>query len=425
MPAQRVTEPPLVLAVNAGSSTLKFGLYPLSAGPQGWQALAPLISGCFEGLRDGERLRLLCSHRPAQLLPSPAKGQAMPTALAELQALLKSLLGDLGGSHRLLAMAHRVVHGGDRYRSAVRVDAQVLEHLRAYEALAPLHQAHNLEGLQAFSRQWPELPQIACFDTAFHADLPALETRFALPRIEALAGVRRYGFHGLSYDYLSQCLARLSPRSRQPGSRALLAHLGNGASLCATRDGRSLASSMGFSALDGLMMGSRCGSLDAGVLLHLLRQGWDWQALEDLLYRRSGLQGVSGLSADLRQLRASDSEAAREAIALFGYRLRREAWALTGLLGGLDVLAFTGGIGEHDAPLRAELCESLAPLGLRLDEDANARAGEAQRARPIHAADSTAEIWVVPTDEGRVAAQQAACLLRPTGSAQPADGGWA
>ncbi|MBB4845748.1 acetate kinase [Paucibacter oligotrophus] len=388
-----------ILAVNAGSSSLKFGLYALGA-------RHPHLSGSFEGLEPGGTPRLKQAGQAEQALALSAGQTPFDAALQALQTLLAA-------TPNLRAVAHRIVHGGGLFDGPVRVDAQILARLRRFEPLAPLHQPHNLDGLQRFAQAWPGLPQIACFDTAFHAQLPAEEQRYALPPASeepALAGVRRYGFHGLSYDYLNQRLHEHSARARASGARALLAHLGNGASLCATRAGRSIATSMGFSALDGLMMGTRSGAVDPGLLLHLLHQGWDAARLEDLLYRRAGLKGVSGLTADMRRLRASSEPRAQEALRLFAYRLRREAGSLIAVLGGLDVLAFTGGIGEHDAVLRADLCTGLGFLGLRLDAEANAAAlGEA--IRPLHAAGSSIEVWVVPTDEGSVAAAQAAALL--------------
>ncbi|MBQ0932644.1 acetate/propionate family kinase [Ideonella alba] len=363
-----------VLAVNAGSSSLKFGLYPRQG--------AALWTGQIEGLE--------------------AAGEAA------FSAALQRLLHDCTQrGARLLAVAHRIVHGGEAFIAPCRLDAAALQRLRALAPLAPLHQPHNLDGVAAFLQALPQLPQVGCFDTAFHATLPAVERALPTDRALAAQGLRRYGFHGLSYQYLAQTLPQHSARA---GGRVLLAHLGNGASLCALRGGRSVATTMGFSALEGLMMGTRSGSLDPGVLLHLLRQGWSADALEDLLYRRSGLKGVSGLSADMRTLRASTEPAAAEAIALFTHRCLREAGALAAVLGGLDAIAFTGGIGEHDAALRAELAAGLAHLGVRLDPSTNS-AARGDRVAAIHAADSAVELWVVPTDEGRVAAQAAFSLL--------------
>jgi acetate kinase len=289
----------------------------------------------------------------------------------------------------------------------VRIDDAALSHLHSLDALAPLHQPFNLAGVEAFARALPGVAQIACFDTAFHATLPEVERRFALPPSIAAMGIRRYGFHGLSYEFLVQALRSRTERIK---GRALLAHLGNGASITGTIAGRSVATSMGFSTLDGLMMGTRSGSVDPGVLLHLWRAGWERDRVERLLYKESGLAGVSGIGADMRALRQSDSPAARLAIDLFTHRLIREAGAITAALGGVDLIAFTGGIGEHDAVLRADLVRALGFLGLRLDDDAN-RAATGDSMAAIQAPDSSAEVWVVPTDEGRVAARSAWRLL--------------
>lgn len=391
-----------VLTVNAGSSSLKFGVYE-----RGQPHAA--ITGQIEGLEPGGTPVLkLAGQAPEGLEAQPGQAGGHEGAFEMALRRLAALLGARARPVRLRAVAHRIVHGGERYTGAVRVDAEVMQALQALEPLAPLHQPHNLAGVRAFARAYPDLPQIACFDTAFHATLPEVERRFALPALPALAGVRRYGFHGLSYQYLTQVMGERSPR--MAGGRALMAHLGNGASVCAVREGHSVATSMGFSALDGLMMGTRSGSLDAGVLLHLLRQGWTADQLEDLLYKRSGLKGVSGLSADMRTLRASQDERAQQAIALFTHRVLRESGAMVAVLGGLDVLVFTGGIGEHDGVLRQAVCQGLAHLGVVLDDAANARA-TGDDILPIHAPDSAAEVWVVPTDEGRVAAGQAWSLL--------------
>ena len=391
----------VVLAVNAGSSSLKFGLYPAAG--------AARLLGQIDGLQPGGQPRWRLGDAGSGELPGlGADGSATARHAAALDWLLTRLAGLRG--LRLRAVAHRIVHGGDRYTAPVRLDEAVLAELVGLSSLAPLHQPHNLAGVAAFARALPGVPQVGCFDTAFHATLPPLERRLPLPAALAARGLRRYGFHGLSYQYLADTLPQHSARA---GGRALLAHLGSGASLCATRSGRSVATTMGFSALDGLMMGTRSGSLDPGVLLHLWRQGWRLDQVEDLLYRDSGLKGVSGTSADLRALRASGSAAAQEAIALFVHRTVREAGALAALLGGLDLLAFTGGIGEHDAALRAAVVAPLAHLGLRLDAARNAAAtGDAVAA--IHADDSAAEVWVVPTDEGRVAARAAFALLAGT-----------
>lgn len=395
---------PLVLAVNAGSSTLKFALYPVHDG----MADAAVASGQIDGLSspaplpfvldlpDGTRRRLE--------LPREA-ADPFDDALAALQRHLPELMP---AGRQLAAVAHRIVHGGSTHVESVSLDAAVLAELAQLNDLAPLHQPHNLHGVRAFMTAFAGLPQIGCFDTAFHATMPPVEQQLPLPAELSAQGLRRYGFHGLSYRYLVQRLQQLAPELA--GQRLLLAHLGSGASLCATSGGRSVATTMGFSAVDGLMMGTRTGALDPGVLLHLLRHGWDQARLEKLLYRESGLKGVSGLSADMRTLRASPEPAAQRAIELFTHRVRRESGALIACLGGLDGLAFTGGIGEHDVQLRADVCAGMAYLGVRLDPAANLRA-TGPDALPIHAADSRVPIWVIPTDEGRVAAQDAARWL--------------
>ena len=396
---------PHILAVNIGSSSLKFALYAFDA-PH--DDLAPTtFSGSYEGLEPGGEpqlhMTLVGERRMAALR---MRGNSpMAAALADLQARVGSHLG----ANHLLAVSHRIVHGGTRYVEPVVLDDALLAELDALAPLAPLHQPHNLAGVRAFMQAMPRVPQVGCFDTAFHHSQADLETRFALPRALHDQGVRRYGFHGLSYDYVSGWLQTHTVRGN---GRVVMAHLGNGASLCATRHGQSVATTMGFSALDGLMMGTRCGTLDAGVVLHLLSQGLDHDALVQLLYSQSGLLGVSGISADMRKLHQSQAPEAREAVELFVHRAVREAGGLIAVLQGLDVLAFTGGIGEHDAAVRAAMVQGLGFLGLRLDEAVNAQA-DGSGAMAIHAADSSAEIWVIPTDEGRVAARAAWSLLGP------------
>jgi acetate kinase len=398
-----------VLSVNAGSSSLKFAVYPCRAdGSIGNAGL----SGQVEGLEPGGQPRLQFKPPDAGVQRLALRPQAGESAFdCALHAVMAAL--DQAGGAQLLAVAHRIVHGGSRYASSVLIDDEVLGFLDRLSPLAPLHQPHNLAGVRAFRRTCPGLPQVACFDTAFHAGTPEREQRFALPQSFFDQGVRRYGFHGLSYQYVSGVLAARTARAQ---GRMLLAHLGNGASLCAVQAGRSVATTMGFSALDGLMMGSRSGAIDAGVLLHLMRQGWDVDAIEQLLYKCSGLLGVSGLSADMRCLRASTEPGAARAIELFTYRVLRESGALAACLGGLDLLGFTGGIGEHDARLRAEVCTGLGYLGLRLDAAAN-EAADSGAVAALHAPDSAVEVWVVPTDEGRVAAADALALVRaPAGA---------
>ena len=390
-----------ILAVNAGSSSLKFSLHPR----YGEEVGPSVLTGNIQGLEPGGTPEMGWSFNGASHQQALADGAG--SSFARALAALRSLLALEPGVPRIAAVAHRVVHGGAEFRTSVIVTDAVLQSLTKLNSLAPLHQPHNLEGVRAFREAFPELPQIACFDTAFHATLDAVDYTFALPQALTEQGVRRYGFHGLSYQFIMDTLLRASPRAR---GRVLMAHLGNGASLCAAREGRSCATTMGFSALDGLMMGTRTGSLDPGVMLYLLEQGWDHERLQTLLYKQSGLLGVSGISADMRRLRSDGSAAAQKAIALFTHRVVRESGALTACMSGLDVLAFSGGIGEHDAVLREEVCASLAYLGVEIDPARNL-AAVGSDTLAVHANSSAVEVWVVPTDEGRVAARDAARLL--------------
>ena len=394
-----------ILSVNAGSSSLKFALYPIHA--DGIDAAE--VTGNIEGLEPSGQPRIVLSEvgHAKEILPvQGANGDVFSAALRDLRQLMQQRYAHI----ELQAIAHRIVHGGPKYAQSVFVTPEVLDDLAQLHPLAPLHQPHNLAGVRAFSEGFAGVPQVACFDTAFHASLPALETTFAIDHALTRSGVRRYGFHGLSYQYVSQVLQSTSQSSAK---RLVMAHLGNGASVCATVAHRSCATSMGFSALDGLMMGTRSGALDPGVLLYLLEQGWDHARIEKLLYKQSGLLGVSGLSADMRTLRADASPAARFATDLFAHRVIKEIGAQTASIGGLDVLAFTGGIGEHDAVLRQQVGQALAYLGVVLDESRNAQA-KGDTVAPIHAQTSAVEVWVVPTDEGRVAARDAWRLLQST-----------
>ncbi len=375
------------MVLNAGSSSIKFATFAAQ------DDLPVLLRGQIEGL--GVRPRLVISG------DAGAHTRDITCAShAEATELILHELGQQLAGRALAGIGHRVVHGGTRFSAPVRVDAAVLDTLASLIPLAPLHQPHNLAPIRQLAAARPELPQIACFDTAFHARQPELATRFALPRALHEEGVRRYGFHGLSYESVVASLARHAPHLAD--KRLVIAHLGNGASLCAVHRGQSVASTMGFTALDGLMMGTRSGSLDPGVLLWLMdEKGMDARAIEALLYQQSGLLGVSGLSSDMRVLRASEAEPAREAIALFTYRIIREIGSLAAALGGLDALIFTAGIGENDAATRAEVVAGLGWLGLAIDPAAN-QAGHA-RISPEGAA---GEVWIIPTDEeGMIAAQ--------------------
>ncbi|MEY4419510.1 MAG: hypothetical protein RLZZ498_106 [Pseudomonadota bacterium] len=392
-----------ILAVNAGSSSLKFALYPIVAGAIGEAE----VTGNIECLEPAGQPRIsYCAtgeSKASEAVSVQAGQDVFDAALSTLKQLLATRYAHL----HVQAIAHRVVHGGAFFSQSVCVTPEVLTQLASLNALAPLHQPHNLAGIRAFAESFPNVPQVACFDTAFHRTLSPLETTFAIDKQLTEQGVRRYGFHGLSYQYVSKVLQREAPRS---AGRTVMAHLGNGASVCATTDHRSRATTMGFSALDGLMMGTRSGALDPGVLLYLMEQGWDHDRIQKLLYKQSGLLGVSGESADMRTLRTSNTDAARFATDLFAHRVVREVGALSACIGGLDVLAFTGGIGEHDALLRQQVCDALAYLGVRIDAARN-RQATGDNVCAIHADPSTIEVWVVPTDEGRVAAQDALAFV--------------
>ena len=392
-----------ILSVNAGSSSLKFALYPIQDGVMG----DAQVTGNIEGLEPSgqPRISFCVAGQPkesATVVGHPEE-DVFDAALNTLKQLLASRFAQV----RVQAIAHRVVHGGAFFNRSVCVTPDVMRQLATLNALAPLHQPHNLAGIHAFAQSFPEVPQVACFDTAFHRTLSPLETTFAIDKKLTDQGVRRYGFHGLSYQYVSQVLQREVPRS---AGRVVMAHLGNGASVCATTTHQSRATTMGFSALDGLMMGTRSGALDPGVLLYLMEQGWDHDAIQKLLYKQSGLLGVSGESADMRTLRASNSQTAQFATDLFAHRVVREVGALSACIGGLDVLAFTGGIGEHDAVLRQQVGDALAYLGVQVDPQRNVKA-TGDSVLSIHADNSAIEVWVVPTDEGRVAAQDALAFL--------------
>jgi len=391
--------PDAILVINAGSSSIKFSVFhvasvgQLEAGPDGQ------VDGI--GTRPRFSVRAADGARLADRDLSVGAGTDHRGAMDEIRAWLD---GHRGGD-RLIGVGHRVVHGGRRYTAPVLIDAQVLSGLEELVPLAPLHQPHSLAAIRALAATSPALPQVACFDTAFHQSQPAVAQAFALPRELEEAGVRRYGFHGLSYEYIAAALPSVAPAVA--AGRVVVAHLGNGASMCAIERGRSVATTMGFTALDGLVMGTRPGLLDPGVLLYLMAQRrMDARALETLLYNESGLLGVSGVSSDMRALLASGDPRAREAIDLFVYRIGRELGSLAAALGGLDALVFTGGIGEHAPDIRARVCRDAAWLGVELDEAAN-RAGGPR----ISAADARASAWVIPTDENLMIARHALEVL--------------
>lgn len=395
--------PGTILALNAGSSSIKFALLE-----DGVHARRLLSRGEIDGIGNAP---CFAARAPDGTLLAGRHWDA--GARLEHEDLLKTLLdwatSHLGGGS-LMAVGHRVVHGGSRFHQPVLVDAGVLSALEALIPLAPLHQPHNLAAIRALARLSPGLPQVACFDTAFHRDMPPVATRMALPRAYADEGMRRYGFHGLSYEYLASRLRELAP---VPASgRVIAAHLGNGASLCAMRDGRSVDTTMGFSTLDGLVMGTRCGSIDPGALLYLQQaRGLTVAEVERLLYHDSGLLGVSGISNDMRTLQASTDPRAKEAVALFVYRVVREIGAMASSLGGLDALVFSAGIGEHMAAIRASVCEALAWLGVECEAQANVR-----NDLLISTPGSRVGVYVIATDEEAMIAAHASGLLKKSRS---------
>lgn len=390
-----------ILSVNAGSSTLKFAIYPVDQ-----DVVQPsILVGSYEGLEPNGSLLLKYGYGGQEKLQQLECIAKDPFICALSQ--LKDLILTFPNIPKIQAVAHRIVHGGSLFTQSVISTPSVLSELSKLNSLAPLHQPHNIEGVRAFVAAFPDIPQVLCFDTAYHQTVSSIESAFALPAEITSKGIRRYGFHGLSYQYIIGALLNCTKRAE---GRVLMAHLGNGASLCAAIGGKSIATTMGFSALDGLMMGTRAGALDAGVLLYLLDKDYSPEQLEKLLYKKSGLLGVSGISADMRKLRASQDPLASKAINVFTHRVVREAGAMIGCLEGLDVIGFSGGIGEHDYLLRESVCERLSWLGVKLDKSLNQRATHDVTSK-ISAENSRIEVWVVPTDEGLVAAQDAQALL--------------
>ena len=383
-----------ILVLNAGSSSLKFALRAADDPDHS------LLAGDIEEIGHGARFAGAKGGDPAAPPPHLPPEADHGTALSALLGWLERA----APGHRLMAAGHRVVHGGARFTAPARIDADTLRALDALAPLAPLHQPHNLAAIRAVAAAAPDLPQVACFDTAFHAGIDPVAQAFAIPRDLAAEGIRRYGFHGLSYESIAARLPDLLGPAA--GGRVIVAHLGAGASLCAMRAGRSVGTTMGFTALDGLVMGTRTGAIDPGVLLHLMTEkGWDAARLTRMLYRESGLLGLSGRSADMRVLLASDDEASRFAVAVFVHRIVRETGALAAMLGGLDAFVFTGGIGEHAAPVRAAVMEGCRWLGLVPDAAANAAHG------PAISAPGPVTAWVVPTDEEGAIARATARLL--------------
>ena len=388
-------EPLLIL--NAGSSTIKFSVYETLMD----RSLAAGAHGQVEGI--GTAARLEVADAGGRILTAgPVAGAGYEAAIEAIQAWFSAH----GGSEaEFSGVGHRVVHGGMTYAEPILIDEAVIAGLEKLVPLAPLHEPHEIAVIRAVQAVAPQVPQVACFDTAFHRTAPTLAQEFALPRALTAKGVRRYGFHGLSYEYIVAALRDVAPEAIT--GKVVVAHLGNGASMCAMDHGRSQATTMGFTAVDGLPMGTRTGALDPGVILYLLQQeGMDVDAVERLIYEKSGLLGVSGLSSDMRTLLASDNPAAKEAVSLFIYRIGRELGSLAAALGGLNAIVFTGGIGEHAAEIRERVCRDAAWLGVAIDETANLSGGPC-----ITRNGSKVSAWVISTDENLMIARHTRHVL--------------
>ena len=390
----------LILVLNCGSSSIKFALFDADAQPLPRQ---PLWNGKVDGITGPAP-----TFGETGVTPGPVTLDAAHPYHAALQHIRSRVLARTAqGGHRIAAVAHRVVHGGAKYADPVRVDAGVLEDLRGYIPLAPLHQPFALEAIGALLQHLPDLPQVACFDTAFHHTLPDVEKMLPLSWDAWERGLRRYGFHGLSYEFMSLALAERHGDAAR--GRTIVAHLGSGASLCAMQGLQSVATTMGFSALDGLMMGTRCGALDPGAVLYLMEiEKLTLAQVGHVLYHESGLLGLSGVSSDPRVLlqQEAGNERVQAALALYVRRIVREIGAMTAVLGGLNMLVFTAGIGEHNAAIRERICRELAFLGVALDADANAL-----NAPVISPAASRVQVAVEPTNEEWIAAWRTLALV--------------
>ncbi len=376
----------IIVVLNAGSSSIKFSLFGVAG-----DDLHLECRGQIEGIYTAPHF--VAKDQDGRVLAEQRWDEGHNLGHQGALAHLQTFLRQQQDGRKLIGIGHRVVHGGPNYATPLRMNPDLLQALEAFVPLAPLHQPHNLAPIRLLLQSSPDVPQVACFDTAFHRSNPDLAQRFALPGKYFDAGVRRYGFHGLSYEYIASVLPQFDPQLAQ--GKVVVLHLGNGSSMCAIDSGRSVASTMGFTALEGLPMGTRSGVLDPGVVLYLMDQhGMDARAIEKLLYQQSGLLGVSGISSDMRTLLDSDQPNAKLAVDLYLYRIRREVGSLAAAMGGLDAIVFTAGIGENAAILRQRVCEDAAWLGVELDAAANTRGGPR-----ISTGDSRCSAWVIPTNE--------------------------
>ena len=394
-----------ILVLNAGSSSVKFQLFAVEN-----HSLERQFKGQVEGIGAKPRLIATDAHS-APLVERTFSPEQIADPIGAME-ILKDWLGEYLAGRLPIAVGHRVVHGGMRFAQPVLVNDDVLAELERFVPLAPLHQPNNLVPIRAIRELLPDMPQVACFDTAFHRGHGELADRFAIPQSLYDEGVRRYGFHGLSYEYIASVLPDIAPEVAM--GRVIVAHLGNGASLCAIHGGHSVDSSMSFTALDGLPMGTRPGQLDAGVVLYLIsHKGMSPQDVEHLLYHDCGLKGLSGISSDVRDLLASQDSHARLALAFFAYRAAKEACALASVLGGLDAIVFTAGIGENSPEVRQAVCDRLAWLGVALDEKANS-----QNAGRISQRGTQPSVYVIPTDEEQIVAMHTLQIIETDGAAE-------
>jgi len=389
-----------IAVFNAGSTSLKFGAYALDAK----KSLPLLCRGSIDGMQADPQF--IANNAAGQRLAAHAWGKdsAIDHKTA-MQFVITWLEANLAGTN-VIAAGHRVVLGGARFEAPVLIDSEVLDYLQSLTAMEPSHQPFNIRGARAFAEAFPGLPQVACFDTSFHRTMPEVAQTYALPKDVRDAGVRHWGYHGISYDYISRQVPKFAPQAR----RVIAAHLGGGASMCAMLDGKSVETSMGFAGVSGLPMATRSGDVPPGALFYLLRRElYDAASLEKMLYERAGLFGLSGISGDMHVLQDSDAPAAIAAVDYFVHAMTKYAGAYAAVLGGLDAFVFTAGIGEHSVPVRAALCRRLASLGVTLDDKANASGGPR-----ISTPDSQVSVWVIPTNEELMIAQHTLALVRPS-----------
>ena len=389
-----------IVVFNSGSTSLKFGAYALDAN----KSLPLLRHGSIDGMQADPHF--IANDAAGKPLDAHAWGKgAAIDHKAAMQFVIAWLEANLAGA-KVIAAGHRVVLGGARFEAPVLIDSEVLDYLQSLTAMEPSHQPFNIRGARAFAEAFPGLPQVACFDTSFHRTMPAVAQTYALPKDVCDAGVRHWGYHGISYDYISRQVPKFAPQAR----RVIAAHLGGGASMCAMRDGKSIETSMGFGVVSGLPMATRSGDVPAGALFYLLRRKlFDTPSLEKMLYERAGLLGLSGISGDMHVLQDSNAPAAVAAVDYFVHAMTKYAGAYAAVLGGLDAFVFTAGIGEHSVPVRAALCRRLASLGVTLDDKANASGGPR-----ISTPDSKVSVWVIPTNEELMIAQYTLALVRPS-----------